>query len=160
MYKYLTVSHDFRFFFYTTINFSLTPFLLVSIFFLLYHSTNIFKMSRHNRRRTRGSHKAQHSSFLQYESNALPSLCAVDSPNDPKLSVPKHPRRNDLSARHWHNRYLAWQVRERRQREEREKLRAEQKRIFGGDSQDGDDEEGLCVRMMDYFVGLDYLEDG
>jgi len=63
-----------------------------------------------------------------------------------------------LSARHWHNRYLAWQARERKQREERERLKAEQKRIFGGDSQDGDDEDGLCCRMMDFFVAMDYLE--
>lgn len=66
-------------------------------------------------------------------------------------------RRNDISAKHWHNRYLAWQARERKQNEEREQIRAEQKRIFGGDSQDGDDDD-LCSRMMDYFDGLDYLQ--
>ena len=68
-------------------------------------------------------------------------------------------RRNDLSARHWHNRYLAWQSRERRQREEREQLKEEQQRIFGGDSQDGDDDDNLCSKMMDFFVAMDYLEN-
>ena len=68
------------------------------------------------------------------------------------------PKRNDLTARHWHNRYIAWQARERRQKEEQERLRQEQRRIFGGDSQDGDEAEGLCPVMMEYFDGLDYLE--
>ncbi len=109
-------------------------------------------MSRHNRRRTRG--KASHP-HLQNDGFELPSL-STETPN-PKLSIPRHPRRNELSARHWHNRFLAWQARERKQREERERLEEEQKWIFGGDSQDGDDDDGLCTKMMEYFVGLDYL---
>lgn len=48
-------------------------------------------------------------------------------------------------------------MRDRRQKEEKEKLKAEQRRIFGGDSQDGEDAEFLCPQMMEYFVGLDYL---
>ncbi|KAL8693426.1 MAG: hypothetical protein Q9218_001736 [Villophora microphyllina] len=65
-------------------------------------------------------------------------------------------KRNDLSARHWHNRYMAWQTRERRQREERDRLLAEQRRIFGGESGE-DDEDGLCSNMMEYFTGLDFI---
>ncbi len=110
-------------------------------------------MSRHNRRRTRG--KASPSN-LQMDCYELP-LLSTEIPNS-KLLIPRHPRRNDLSARHWHNRFLAWQVRERKQEEERKRLEDEQKRIFGGDSQDGVDDDGLCTKMMDYFVGLDYLE--
>ena len=121
-------------------------------------------MSRHNRRRTRG-HKASQNEF-QSDSNsfALPTFSSSSSRPDsnsssnPKLSTPRHLRRNDVSARHWHNRYLAWQARERKQKEECERLKEEQRRIFGGDSQDADDDDGLCTRMMDYFVGLDYLE--
>ncbi|KAL8953101.1 MAG: hypothetical protein Q9222_001039 [Ikaeria aurantiellina] len=72
------------------------------------------------------------------------------------LSTPASIRRNDLTARHWHNRYIAWQARDRRQREEREKLLAEQRRIFGGENEDGD-EDGLCSSMMEYFAGLDFI---
>lgn len=69
----------------------------------------------------------------------------------------RYARRNDLSAKHWHNRYLAWQVRVRKQKEESERLKEERKRIFGGDGNEAED-DGLCSRMMDYFVRLDYLE--
>lgn len=68
-----------------------------------------------------------------------------------------NPKRNDLSARHWHNRYTAWQTRERRQREEREALLAEQKRIFGGETEEDVDEDGLCSNMLEYFIGLDFI---
>jgi len=110
-------------------------------------------MSRHNRRRTRD--KASHPN-LQIDGFGLPSLSA-DTPN-PKLSIQRHLRRNDPFARHWHNRFLAWQARERKQKEEWARFEEAQKRIFGGDSQDGDDDDGLCTQMMNYFVGLDYLE--
>lgn len=111
-------------------------------------------MSRHNRRRTRGN--ASHPS-LQINGFGTPSL-STETPK-PNFSTQRHPRRNDLSARHWHNRFLAWQARERKQREEWERLEEKQKWIFGGDSQDGDDDEGLCTKMMDYFAGLDYLQE-
>ena len=81
-----------------------------------------------------------------------------------KISAPRHPRRNnDVSARHWHNRYLAWQGREKKQREERERLREEERRIFGGeegewDECDGDGDGGLARRMLEFFGGLDFLE--
>ena len=69
------------------------------------------------------------------------------------------PKKRDLSARHWHNRYMAWQVRERRQKEERDNLMAERRRIFGGERGD-DDDEGLCTNMMQYFTGLDFIMEG
>lgn len=50
---------------------------------------------------------------------------------------------------------MAWQIRDKRQREEKEKIEAEQRRIFGGEA--GDDVE-LCYRMLEYFGGLDYIE--
>ena len=65
-------------------------------------------------------------------------------------------KRNDLSARHWHNRYVLWRARERKQREEAEKLLAERKRIFGGENEE-EDNDGLCSNMMEYFVGLDFI---
>ena len=115
----------------------------------------VIEMSRHNRRRARNGRETTKTSF-QVDSFDLPSF-AITSP-ETKLSNPKYARRNDLSARHWHNRYIAWQARERKQMIERDRLREEQKRIFGGDSQDGEDEDGLCGKMMDFFVAMDYLE--
>ncbi|KAL8838986.1 MAG: hypothetical protein Q9170_001916 [Blastenia crenularia] len=48
--------------------------------------------------------------------------------------------------------------RERRQREERDRLLAEQRRIFGGEAGE-DDEHGLCSNMLDYFAGLDFITE-
>ncbi|PGH28190.1 hypothetical protein AJ80_00080 [Polytolypa hystricis UAMH7299] len=58
-------------------------------------------------------------------------------------------------APQWHNRYMAVQAWERRQREEAAKLEAEQCRLFGGEP--GDD-VALCHRMLEYFGGLDYID--
>jgi len=116
-------------------------------------------MSRHNRRRTRGSHKTSGMPVQQRTFDFPPDLGAAFP--DPLLLAPPGPavsRRGGVSARHWHNRYMAWQVRERRQREEREKLEAEKRRIFGGEVEGGEDEEGLCLKMMEYFGGLDFIE--
>lgn len=131
------------------VNHLLTPYLLLPITFspLFTH-----KMSRHNRRRTRGGHSAPVS--YQHDAFELPSSAA---PPDSRLPTARRPRRNDLSAKHWHNRYLAWQAKERTQKEEYQKIREERKRIFGGDSNDGED-DALCSNMMDYFTTLDYLE--
>ena len=113
------------------------------------------KMSRHNRRRHRAGHRPSHADF-QLNSFELSPL----SNNAPNINIanPRFSNRNEISARHWRNRYLAWTARERKQVEEREKLKEERKRIFGGDSQDGDDADGLCGRMMEFFVAMDYLE--
>ena len=110
-------------------------------------------MSRHNRRRTRGEHKA--SASCQYHAFELPSSADQSGSN---LPTARHPRRIESSAKHWHNRYLAWQARERKQKDECERLKEERKKIFGGDGDEGED-DGLCSRMMDYFVRLDYLEE-
>ena len=47
-------------------------------------------------------------------------------------------------------------MREKRQREERERLREEERRIFGGE--DGDGDGGLARKMLEFFGGLDFLE--
>jgi hypothetical protein len=65
---------------------------------------------------------------------------------------------NNISARAWHNRYMAWQTRDRRQREEKSTFEAERNRIFGEFEGEGEDEEGLCVKMLDYFGGLDFID--
>ena len=120
-------------------------------------------MSKRNRRRTRGGARksVSMSMMMQPDSFELPGL---HDPPDPSSRAAMNPqiRRNDITARHWHNRYIAWQVRERRQKEEQERLKQEQRRIFGGDSQDGgEDADSLCSSMMAFFDGLDYLrEDG
>lgn len=76
------------------------------------------------------------------------------------LTISVQSRWSDISARHWNNRFLAWQARERCQKEERERLRQDQRRIFGGDSQDsGEDGDRLCSSMLAFFDGLDYLKE-
>ncbi|KAL8738788.1 MAG: hypothetical protein Q9181_000466 [Wetmoreana brouardii] len=117
-------------------------------------------MSRHNRRRTRASQRKSPSSPQFPDFELCEKFSTIDLP-DPKQLSPTgltraRTKRNDLAARHWHNRYMAWQARERRQREERDKLLADQRRIFGGESGE-DDEDGLCSNMMEYFVGLDFI---
>ena len=89
------------------------------------------------------------------------SIEPIQGPQDSTLlssAASVSSRRNALSARHWHNRYMAWQVRERRQREEAEKLEKEKRRIFGEASDGGEEDERLCVKMMEYFGGLDFIE--
>ena len=51
-------------------------------------------------------------------------------------------------------------MREKKQREERERLREEERRIFGGEEGDecGDGDGGLARRMLEFFGGLDFLE--
>ena len=116
-------------------------------------------MSRHNRRRVRG-HKAPRN-FFQRDNFELPTLPKPSLPAPDSLAAPLQgdPQRGDLTARHWHNRYIAWQNRDRRQREEQQKLMADRRRIFGGCDTDDADEEGLCAKMMQYFSGLDYIEE-
>ena len=127
-------------------------------------------MSRHNRRRNRGGHKHHGiplplhtfdspSGPFTFDNPSTPSTHTSSSPSTPSYIPPSHPpgRRTSLSLRHWHNRYMAWQVRERRQKDEREKLEAEKRRIFGGNEDEGED-DGLCVKMLEYFGGLDFIE--
>lgn len=107
-------------------------------------------MSRHNRRRTRGGHKVL--SSCQHDAFERPSSAYH---SESKIPDAKDARRSDPSAKHWHHRYQAWQPRECKQRKEWMRLKEERNRIFGGDSNDGED-DGLCSKMMDYFVRLDY----
>ena len=89
------------------------------------------------------------------------SSSSLTGPTDPGLSAPlrrSNFRRHDLTARHWQNRWVAWQARENRQQEERAKLDSEQRRIFGGENEEGD-EFGLCARMLEFFGALDFIEE-
>ena len=114
-------------------------------------------MSRHNRRRVRLPRYISQQESL--ETRSCISHPYPDEASDKLLTARRStPRRNDLTARHWHNRILAWQFREKRQRGEKHRLEAEKQRLFGGDSHDGVDADFLCGQMMEYFVGLDYLE--
>ncbi|KAI4206024.1 MAG: hypothetical protein LQ346_001334 [Caloplaca aetnensis] len=124
---------------------------------LLAPGTLLLSMSRHNRRRTRPSHR-NHTALSQTATFDLPDTepPANSSDSSQVFSTRRKPQRSDISARHWHNRYAAWQTRERRQREEQEKLLAEQRRIFGGEPEERD-EDGLCSNMMEYFIGLDFI---
>ena len=119
-------------------------------------------MSRHNRRRTRGGHKT---TMSVYRSSIDLSTEPPLDPGLPYQSIAPitktvHSLRNGPTARHWHNRYMAWQARERRQREEKDNLEAEKRRIFGeadGGNTDGEDDI-LCEKMLEYFVGLDFID--
>lgn len=117
-------------------------------------------MSRHNRRRTRTNHEKSDAPvhYAKLESSAVGSIIDYQVSKQPSTLEPPRRRikRNDLSARHWHNRYTAWQTRQRRQQEEYERLLTEKRRIFGGESGE-DDENGLCSNMMEYFSGLDFI---
>lgn len=117
-------------------------------------------MSRHNRRRTRGGHKPFNPPHTFELTSLLPTSSSSPSA---KLLAPSFlthgtgTRRGDLTAKHWQNRYIAWQAKDKKQVEERAKLAVEKKRMFGGESDEGD-EEGLCSRMLEYFGGLDFIE--
>jgi len=104
-------------------------------------------MSRHNRRRTRGGSKLASCVYTRDEIEAQSLL--ADKP-----AVAPYTRQIELTTKHWHNRYMTWQLRDKQQREEKASIEAEQRRICGGEA--GDD-VGLCYRMMEYFTSLDYI---
>ena len=124
-------------------------------------------MSKHNRRRGRGGRGAANNN-LPNRFDMMPQLpqlfpfssSSSSSPNATTFeqSKPSPKRVNDLSALHWRNRYLAWKRREDRQFQERQRLKEEQRRIFGGEGE-GEEDEELCERMLDVFSGLDYLHE-
>lgn len=79
--------------------------------------------------------------------------------NERAIALPYN-RLTDLAAPqpNWHSRYLSWQIRERRQRQEQEaaaKLEADRCRLFGGEP--GDD-VSLCYKMLEFFGGLHYID--
>lgn len=90
------------------------------------------------------------------------SLCPSDIRSHMLPSWPPNSRQrsNDVTARHWHNRFIAWKARERRQKEEEKKLEEDRKRIFGGEGDESDEDGWLCGLMMEVFDGLDYMVDG
>ena len=115
-------------------------------------------MSRHHRRRTRGSQRVS-TILFRHDGLTSPTNHQLAESASPGFSSPLTrtiSRRNDVTARHWFNRYVVWQNRDRKQCEERDKLLLEQRRIFGGESDEGD-EDGLCSRMLEFYGGLDYL---
>ena len=65
-------------------------------------------------------------------------------------------RHGDVSAKLWQNRYVAWQNREKRQHEERQRLMEDRRRIFGGETDENDDDD-ICTKMLDFFNSLDYI---
>lgn len=105
-------------------------------------------MSRHNRRRTRIRHKAHTAS--NFES---PAHCKAGYPEVTlsAVSLQDFIHSRYIATTHCHSAQIAWQDLETRQREERQR-----KRIFGGESDEGD-EDGICSRMMEFFNGLDYI---
>ncbi|EXJ66413.1 uncharacterized protein A1O5_10565 [Cladophialophora psammophila CBS 110553] len=60
-----------------------------------------------------------------------------------------------VASRHWYNRYVAWQNRDKAQRREAAKIEAEQIKLFGGEP--GDD-VGLCYKMMEVFAGMNWID--
>jgi hypothetical protein len=60
-----------------------------------------------------------------------------------------------IASRHWHNRYTAWQNRDKAQKREAANIEAEQFKLFGG--LPGDD-IGLCYKMLEVFEGMDWIE--
>jgi len=65
------------------------------------------------------------------------------------------PSNSSVVARHWQNRYTAWQNREAAQRREAAKIEAEQIKLFGGEP--GDD-VSLCYKMMEVFEGMNWVD--
>lgn len=122
---------------------------------------------KHNRHRTRP--RSRHRNSISIDpplppvsiSDATICFASDNQPLSNSLSpsvTPAYPARDSIpvpSALHWHNRYMAWQNRERKQRLEAARLEAEQCRLFGGEP--GDD-VSLCYRMLEYFGGLDYID--
>lgn len=108
-------------------------------------------MSRHNRRRTRNHHKP--ALPPTFELPFLPPL--LHNPSLPFTIIPScifalpdmsgdraGPRTQpDLQSSVW----------------QRQQWEAEQLRIFGGSSGEGD-EEDLCVKMITFFEGLDFID--
>ncbi|RJE17046.1 hypothetical protein PHISCL_10617, partial [Aspergillus sclerotialis] len=60
-----------------------------------------------------------------------------------------------VASRHWYNRYVAWQTREKAQSREAATIEAEQIKLFGG--YPGDD-VGLCYKMMEIFEGMNWID--
>ena len=120
-------------------------------------------MSRHNRRRTRGGHRNNKPGSLRssssFESSAFQS--SVEPPLEALHFSPVHPTApcsaNSFSLRQWPAHHVAWQTRARRPVEASAALEAVRRRFFGEADGTGED-EGLCVKMLEYFGGLDFID--
>jgi hypothetical protein len=62
---------------------------------------------------------------------------------------------SSIMSKNWHNRYIAWQNRDKAQRKEAAKIEAEQIKLFGGVP--GDDIT-LCYKMMEVFEGMRWVD--
>ena len=114
-------------------------------------------MSKRNRRRTRGGMRRR---MIELDAQDMSEMLDLPDPSTYPSPMSVQSGRSDISARHWQNRFMVWQIRERRHNDERERRRQDQRRIFGGDSQDSsEDGDRLCSNMMAFFDGLDYLKD-
>ncbi|ETN42827.1 uncharacterized protein HMPREF1541_01985 [Cyphellophora europaea CBS 101466] len=118
---------------------------------------------KHNRRRTRPRSR-QTKLAPDFDSLTTPNpysldtssgLSAIYIPRPRTIKPPKADLSNSVNARHWHNRYIAWQNRESAQRRDAARIEAEQLKLFGGEP--GDD-TGLCYKMMEAFEGMDWVD--
>ncbi|KIX94752.1 uncharacterized protein Z520_09442 [Fonsecaea multimorphosa CBS 102226] len=120
---------------------------------------------KHNRRRVRPrnrNHTSLHPILEMPDELLAPSdssaLFLPSASPDPEQSIlPQRPRATNpsVASRHWYNRYVAWQNRDKAQRREAAKIEAEQIKLFGG--YPGDD-VGLCYKMMEVFAGMNWID--
>ena len=123
---------------------------------------------KHNRRRIRPRHRYVFSIGPSASNDGSSAVLdtEVDPPSGSPLSksisgtpvnnrhLQRYSKSTDLMARHWHNRYVAWERRDKAQRDEAKSIEAEQYRLFGGEP--GDDVT-LCYKMLEYFDSMDYI---
>lgn len=110
---------------------------------------------KHNRRR----HRARPRQTRTDDFDALSDFPFSSTPSEGSSQRSLKPPNqtivsSSINAKHWHNRYLAWQKREIAQRQEAAQIEAEQLKLFGGEP--GDD-TGLCHRMLEAFEGMEWV---
>lgn len=119
---------------------------------------------KHNRRRVRPRNRNQHSLTSTFDipddlSCSEPPLISASSTSSnswqPSLPATLRNPNASIASRHWHNRYTAWQNRDKAQRKEAVNIEAEQIKLFGGEP--GDD-IGLCYKMMEVFEGMEWID--
>ena len=112
-------------------------------------------MSKHNRRRTRLRPSTRNNFHVtNFELPALPS------PWSSNLSYrQQRAESHESTALQWQSHFSARKRRETKLNKEKQCLKVEQRRLFGGDSQDEEDADDLCAKMLEYFNSLDYLPD-
>lgn len=62
-----------------------------------------------------------------------------------------------LARVHWANRYAAWQARAQAEQIQLADADVRKQRMFGEGDGSGED-EGLCVKMLEFFGGLDFID--